>query len=273
MFAGGDTTGVGNPVGAVLTALNNGSAATFVGTGTKHSIAGCSLPAPSADGVIAKGSNAPAATASLPASVTQAALAAQDRNAADLLNVQGVAAVGTGASLDSPGEAAMLEFVPRGASVATIPAQINGIRTRIVESDTDLRGSLNGAQTARLISAANALAVSLTDADVSNAINVKEAHVGELMAHKSVQGVGVAASLDAPGEPAIMIYVLKGQPHDFVPATLDGVRTRIKETTPFKAGVSKPVKAAACTIPKQAQKSAVRANAAPATPAAKKAVN
>jgi hypothetical protein len=264
MFAGGDTTGVGNPVGAVLTALNNGSAATFVGTGTKHSIAGCSLPAPSADGVIAKGSNAPAATASLPASVTQAALAAQDRNAADLLNVQGVAAVGTGASLDSPGEAAMLVFVPRGASVATIPAQINGIRTRIVESDTDLRGSLNGAQTARLVSAANALAVSLADADVSNAINVKEAHVGELMAHKSVQGVGVAASLDAPGEPAIMIYVLKGQPHDFVPATLDGVRTRIKETTPFKAGVSKPVKAAACMIPKQASKSPTGASATPA---------
>ncbi|MGC2721781.1 MAG: hypothetical protein WA209_19520 [Candidatus Acidiferrales bacterium] len=261
MFAGGDTTAVGNPISAVLTALNNGSAATFVGTGTKHAIAGCSLPAPTADGVIAKGSNAPAATASLSASVTQAALSAQDRNAADLMNLQGVSAVGTGASLDSPAQAAMLVFVPRGSSVASIPAQINGVRTRVVESDTNLRGSLSGAQTAQLMTATNAITVSLTDAQVSNAISVKEAHVGDLMAHQSVQGVGVAASLDAPGEPAIMIYVLKGQPHDFIPTTLDGIRTRIKETTPFQAGVSNPVKAAACKIPKQAAKSPANTSA------------
>ena len=177
------------------------------------------------------------------------------------MNLQGVSAVGTGASLDSPAQAAMLVFVPRGSSVASIPAQINGVRTRVVESDTNLRGSLSGAQTAQLMTATNAITVSLTDAQVSNAISVKEAHVGDLMAHQSVQGVGVAASLDAPGEPAIMIYVLKGQPHDFIPTTLDGIRTRIKETTPFQAGVSNPVKAAACKIPKQAAKSPANTSA------------
>jgi selenophosphate synthetase-related protein len=77
-----------------------------------------------------------------------------------------------------------------------------------------------------------------------------------------VQGVGVAASLDAPGEAAIMVYVLKGQPHEFVPASYDGVRTRVKETTEFKAGVSLPHRTAACVLAKPAAKSAA---AAPAT--------
>ncbi len=59
-----------------------------------------------------------------------------------------------------------------------------------------------------------------------------------------------------------MIYVLKGQPHDFIPVTIDGVRTRIKETTGFKAGVSRPVKAKACAVPPAPAKTA-------AAPAAK----
>jgi len=250
LFAGSSGTAIANPIGAVLSALNNGSAATFVGTNNPHVVAGCSLPAPSADGVVAKGANAPAATASLSASVKQAALGAQDRNAADLLNVEGVSAVGTGASLDSPGEAAMLVFLPSGASTASVPVEINGIRTRVVESNTDLRGSLSGAQTAQVMAAALQSPVSVSSDVVARAITVKDAHKQELSAHSAVQGVGVAASLDAPGEAAIMVYVLKGQPHDFVPASYDGVRTRVKETTEFKAGVSHPRKAAACVLAK-----------------------
>jgi hypothetical protein len=46
--------------------------------------------------------------------------------------------------------------------------------------------------------------------------------------------------------------VLKGQPHEFVPASYDGVRTRVKETTEFKAGVSLPHRAAACVLAKPA---------------------
>jgi hypothetical protein len=268
LFAGGansngTTTAVGNPVSAVLTALNNGSAATFVGTSTPHAIAGCLLPAPTANGVVARGANAPAATVGLSASVSQAALASQDRNAEDLMNVQGVSAVGSGASLDSPGEAAMLVFLPPGASVSLVPAEVNGIRTRIVESDTDLRGSLNSAQTAQLMSVQAQAGPAISDDKVSNAIAVKEAHVADLMSHEQIQGVGVAASLDAPGEPAIMIYVLTGKSHDFVPVMIDGVRTRIKQTSAFKAGVAKPMKAAACVQTKPTPKSATSTQSAP----------
>jgi hypothetical protein len=250
MFAGDSESSIGNPVAAVLTALKSGNnAASFVGTSTPHAIAGCSLPAPTADGVVGKGSNARPATTSLSAAVTQAALGQQDRNAATLMNVEGVSAVGTGASLDSPGQAALLVFVPAGASTANIPAEVNGVRTRIVESGTSLRGSLSQAQTAQLATDQfSAPAIQLTGAPIENAIAVKERHVDDLMSHESVKGVGVAASLDAPGEPAIIIYVMKGASRDFIPASIDGVRTRIKETTGFKAGVSRPVHPKSCAV-------------------------
>jgi hypothetical protein len=265
LFAGGENTAVGNPVSAVLAALNSGGAATFVGTTTAHSIAGCSLPAPTADGVIGKGSNAPAATSGLDASVRQSALASQDHNAAELMNVQGVSAVGTGASLDSPGQPAMLVFIPNGGSRNGIPAEVNGVRTRIVESDSNLRGSLTQAETSQLAAAVVAPAsITVTGPEVQSAIAVKDSHVADLMSHPSVQGVGVSASLDSPGDPAIMIYVLKGQPHDFIPTTIDGVRTRIKETTPFKAGVSRPAKAKACGVPNLPSKIAAAPTLKPA---------
>ncbi len=265
LFAGSSGTAIANPIGAVLSALTTGSAPTFVGTNTPHGIPGCSLPAPSADGVVAKGANVPAATASLSASVKQAALGAQDRNAADLLNVEGVSAVGTGASLDSPGEAAMLVFLPSGASTASVPPEINGIRTRVVESNSNVRGSLSGAQTAQVMAEAVQSSVPVGSDAISHAMTVKDAHKQELSSHSAVQGVGVAASLDAPGEAAIIVYVLKGQPHEFVPASYDGVRTRVKETTQFKAGVSLPRKAAACVLAKPATKTvaSTSSNAAP----------
>jgi hypothetical protein len=69
------------------------------------------------------------------------------------------------------------------------------------------------------------------------------------MADPSILGVGVALSLDSPGDPAIMIYVRKGQSHPEIPVTLDGVRTRIKETTPFIAGLARPRKTpAGCPV-------------------------
>jgi hypothetical protein len=250
MFAGDSDSSVGNPVSAVLSALQSGSnAATFVGTGTPHAIAACSLAAPAADGIVGKGANARVATASLSAAVTQAALGQQDRNAAQLMNVEGVSAVGTGASLDSPGQAALLVFLPAGASTTSIPAEVNGVRTRIVESGTALRGSLSQTQTAQLATAQlSAPAISLTGAPIENAIAIKDQHVADLMSHESVKGVGVSASLDAPGDPAIIIYIMKGASRDFIPASIDGVRTRIKETTGFKAGVSRPVHPKSCAL-------------------------
>jgi hypothetical protein len=253
LFAGGDTTAIANPIGAVITALkdSSGNLPTFVGTATPHSIAGCSLPPPSADGVIAKGSSKTQAIAALTASVLQNAAITQDRNASALMSVSGVSAVGTGASLDSPTEAAMLVFLPRGASHDGVPAEVDGVRTRIVETDaSSVHGALTQEQATQLTALSEQpQSITLTADQVTSATAVKEKHVASLMADKSVLGVGVALSLDSPGDPAIMIYVQKGQSHSAIPVTIDGVRTRIKETTPFIAGVARPRKTpAGCPV-------------------------
>ncbi len=65
----------------------------------------------------------------------QRAVVARDARASALLAHPAVQAVGVGASLDNPGEPAIEFFVTRGASHAGIPAEVNGIRTRIVEGD------------------------------------------------------------------------------------------------------------------------------------------
>ena len=82
------------------------------------------------------------------------------------------------------------------------------------------------------------------------------------MSDPAIIGVGVSASLDSPGDPALMIYVLKGKAHGAIPTTIDGVRTRIKETGPFRANVAHPLKstttAAGCRVPKNAGDDAER---------------
>lgn len=270
LFAGGDTTAIANPIGAVLTALkdSSGNLPTFVGTTTPHSIAGCSLPPPSADGVIAKGSSKTQAIAALTASVLRNAATTEDRNASALMNVSGVSAVGTGASLDSPSEAAMLVFLPRGASHDAVPAEVDGVRTRIVETDaTSVRGALTQAQATQLTALSEQpQSITLTADQITSTTTVKEKHAASLMADKSVLGVGVALSLDSPGDPAIMIYVQKGQNHAAIPVTIDGVRTRIKETTPFIAGVARPHKTpAGCPVNGAPAKQSPALKSTPAT--------
>ncbi len=253
LFAGGGGTAIANPIAAVLSALKDASnnVPTFVGTSTPHSIAGCSLPPPSADGVVAKGSSKSQTLTALAASVAQNAPASDGSEASTLLGVAGVNAVSTGFSLDSPTEPAMLVFLPRGTPHSGVPAEINGIRTRIIETDdSSVRGSLTQSQAAQLTAlSSQSETIALTPDQLHSAITVKENHVSALRGSQNVLGVGVALSLDSPGDPAVMVYVLQGQPHAAIPATMDGMRTRIKETTPFRAGVAVPRKTkAGCPV-------------------------
>jgi hypothetical protein len=48
-------------------------------------------------------------------------------------------------------------------------------------------------------------------------------------------GVGVGRSDDAPGETAMIIYVERGKAHAAIPATIDGVRTRVVAGERFRA--------------------------------------
>jgi hypothetical protein len=260
MFAGSDVSAVGNPVADVLNALktaNGGTTFSFVGTTTPHPVSGCSLPGLSSVKVT------PSA-AVLPASATQRAQTAASSNSTQIMNTQGVSAYGQGGSLDAPQEPAVMIFVAPGTSHANIPATIDGVRTRLIESNsTTAQGPLTQQQSAQLASqSAEAQTYTISDAAMQQTKSIKEQHATSLMSDPAVVGVGVSASLDSPGDPALMIYVLKGKAHGAIPATIDGVRTRIKETGPFRANVAHPANsttAAGCRVPKPTPRSGLNA--------------
>lgn len=249
MFAGDANDSIGNPVADVLAALkatNAGATFTFVG-GAQHAVPGCSLPGLSSVTVTPQSAKATG-------SALQAANSTAMRNSAQILNTQGVSAYSAGMSLDSPKEPAILIFAAPGTSHASIPPEIDGIRTRIIETGNPAaKGALSQEQAAQFAAeSAAAQPTAVPTSAIDNARQVKEARVAELMSDPAVQGVGVGSSFDSPGEPAIGIFVLKNKPHKPIPATIDGVRTRIKETTGFRAIVDHSTSGAGCSARKSA---------------------
>jgi hypothetical protein len=256
LYAGSDTDTVGNPIGDVLNALADpatGEKPVFVGTASPHPVAACSLPGPTAAGTSA----AAFAQATSSADELQRATAVRNRNAPQLLSYAEVEAVGTGSSLDAPGRPAILFFVNRGQSRTNIPAQVDGIRTRIVEGEVFAhRGNLTAEQSAELERDAEPplRVTQLSDSKLTLARQVKEQHLNDLMSLSGVQGVGVTSSADSPGEAAVMIFVVRGEAHPPIPPTIDGVRTRIRESSRFQAGFGdagthKGKTSATCSVP------------------------
>jgi hypothetical protein len=250
LFAADATTALGNPVSDVLNALKdaNNNLPTFVG-GAPHSVAACSLPPPSSAIV---GPVSPAA----PPEVLQAAEEVKNRHAFELLANPAVAAVGVGPSLDAPGEAAVLVFVQEGASPMRVPPEIEGIRTRLIKNDNSLtRGLLNQEETAQLVSQAGRISLpTVPNETVQSAIAIKEKRAPQLITDPVIQGVGVSASLDGPGDAAVILYIVKGKSHKQIPVTIDGLRTRIKETTGFYAEISNNGTARGCSAPPRVQR-------------------
>jgi len=246
LFAGSDTDTVGNPVGPVLNFFaSGGNAVTFVGGGA-HTVIGCSLPQKPASA-----SSTQSATSVAPEAV-QKAVAARDAHAPELLAHPEVQAVGVGASQDNPREGAILFFVTAGQPRSSIPAQVDGVRTRIVEGTLFAkRGAVSAKESAQLEqSVAGAPEVyPVSDSEMARAKQVHVAHAQEVMNQAGVQGVGITASLDAPGEAALMIFLVRGDAHDSIPPTIDGLRTRVRESSRFKAGSGDANRGGACKVP------------------------
>ena len=143
LYAGSDSDTVGNPVGPVLSFFASGlNSATFVG-GATHAVLGCSLPnAPQSAGLKVQAKSV--STAAMHMAVT-----ARDAHGPELLARPEVQAVGVGASYDNPGEAAIVFFVTKGQVHSAIPAEVDGVRTRVVEGDLFARrGAISAADTA-----------------------------------------------------------------------------------------------------------------------------
>jgi hypothetical protein len=246
MYGGSDTDTVGNPVSDVLNFFaSGGNAVAFVGGGA-HAVMGCSLPVK------------PATTSSTQAAVTvapeaiQNAAAVRDAHAPELLSHPEVQAVGVGASRDNPREAAILFFVTAGQPRTNIPVQVEGVRTRIVEGPLFARrGALSAQESAQLEQslAAAPEVYPVSEAELARAQRVHAAHAEEQMIQPGVQGIGISASLDAPGEGALMIFLVRGAAHNPIPPVIDGLRTRLRESSRFRAGYGDTSARPACTMP------------------------
>src|SRR5437899_6150743 len=178
LYAGSGSDTVGNPISDVLNGLadpaNPQSKPVIVGTAA-HPVAACSLPGPQS------ATAARLAVQKVPASAEtlQRALTVRDAHAAELMAHPEVQAVGVGTSYDNSNEPAILLFVTRGQPRSNLPAQVEGIRTRIVEGDLFLhRGAVTAAESATLeeTAAPPQLVYLISDAEVARAKIVHAAH-------------------------------------------------------------------------------------------------
>jgi hypothetical protein len=246
LYAGSDTDTVGNPVAPVLNFFaSGGNAVTFVG-GTAHAVIGCTLPTAPQSAAKTVG------PVSLTAENMQNALAARDAHAPALLAHREVQAVGVGASFDHPGESAIVLFVTKGQSRVDLPQQVDGIRTRIVEGALFARrGSISAADTTvnEQSVALPQLVYALSSDELRRANVIHAAHSKAWMQQPGVQGVGITSSIDSPGEAALMIFVIRGATHASIPPVIDGLRTRVRESSRFRAGYRGRELQHACVVP------------------------
>jgi hypothetical protein len=244
LFGGSDTDTIGNPVSDVLSSTKF-QGLTFVGSATPHAVIGCTLPVKPA------GATQTVAASAIASEKLQRAAIARDAHAPELLAHPEVQAVGVGASYDNPAEAAILFFVTKGQPRTNIPAQVEGIRTRIIEGELFAsRGALSVEESAALerTAAPPQFVYSISDAETARAKVVHTAHVDEFLKRSGVQGVGISSSVDAPGEAALMIFLVRGEAHDPIPAVIDGLRTRVRETSRFRAGLGDAQPQRACSL-------------------------
>ena len=242
LYAGSDTDTVGNPVADVLNFFGNN--AMFVG-GAAHQVVGCSLPT-------APQSAKTVVPSSVASQVIQRATATRDLHAPELLAYPEVQAVGVGQSYDNPKEAAILFFVTQGESRTNLPTQVDGVRTRVIEQPLFAkRGAISAEDSAMLEKSVVTpqLVYSVSDAEMARAKVVHTAHVEALMKQAGVQGVGIGSSVDSPGEAALMIFTIRGVPQDPIPVVIDGVRTRVRESSRFRAGSVGAEVQRACKLP------------------------
>ena len=262
LFAASDQDTVGNPVADVLNFFQSGAnAVTFVGGGT-HPVIGCTLPTAPASAVLTVPLSAIASLS------LQRATTVRDAKASELMAHPEVQAVGVGACLDHPGEAAIVFFVTKGQPRTGVPAVVDGIRTRIIEGDFFAqRGVLSAEQSAALEQSAFApqSVYPISESEFARAKAVHTAHVEEWMSKAGVQGVGIGSSVDSPGEAALVIFLIRGVAHDPIPPVIDGLRTRIRESSRFRAGFGDEQPRRDCS-PGAASPQIMKSRIAPARP-------
>jgi hypothetical protein len=232
LYGGSDTDTVANPVADVLGALQDsqGNRPTFVGSSSTHKVIGCTLTAAS-----------PTAQSAVTPTAAQITVAqrARDIHAPELLANPYIQAIGVGKSIDHPGEPAIILVVNAGQIPTPLPTELEGVATRVVSTTAAVapHGIFDLDAAAHIAPVADTFAVSsISSSEMARAKTVHAAHVDQLLKQTGVQGVGITSSANAPGEAALMIFTIRGIAHDPIPAVIDGLRTRVRESSRFTAG-------------------------------------
>jgi len=237
LYAGDNTSTVGNPIGDVLNALQDSSTKSFptmVGGGD-HAVS-CAPTATAQSAQAAAG----AAAVTLPEDEIHRATGVKEKFAASLMSDPAVSGVGVGASADEPGAVAVVVYLS-GKPLHAIPAELDGVRTKMIVGIPFSPRTGSGAQT----TASSALSRD----EIGRGIAVKEQHASALLSQQGILGVGVGRSDDAAGESALVFYVETGKSHAAIPATIDGVRTKIIAGDRFRAfGWNEHAKPRACSV-------------------------
>jgi len=221
LYAGSDTGTVANPIRTVLNALKDpdtGEVPQIVGRGD-HPV---SCPATTQAHA---GTAGPQARSALTQSEISRATLARNHRMFELMQDSAVDSVEVGRSDDNPTESAIVVTLHNRASLP-IPAQVDGVRTKIVQRSEPTSSLQTQARQAEV-------AIPVGDSEITRARTAKQARAKELMANPAIIGVGVGASSDSPGESAVVVFVEQGKSVT-VPAVIDGVRTRVIATDPFR---------------------------------------
>lgn len=228
LYAGNSSSTALNPIQDVLSALKDpstGEAPQIVG-GADHAV-GCPT---SGQATVA---SAQTLTSQLDVNALQRAEVVKAQYEPQLLQNPVVSTVSVGASEDDPGQPAVMVHV-KASSQIPVPHQVGGVRTKVIFDH-------------------QAAFLPISKTAIASAIRVKSQHSAELLTDKKVLGVGVAASKDSPGEAAIVIYVDRSSTVS-IPAEIDGTRTQVVRTDPFRTsgwGKEAPSACFTSTVPKR----------------------
>ncbi len=238
-FAGGtDGDGhglsVANPIGDVLHELSEqaGSRLTLVGTNTPHSVA-CLRYDPAL----------PTAPPQISASLTSQAETVAEY-AAPVLREDGALGTTAGGSLDNPGEAAVIVYVPN-ANV-NMPQTVDGVRTQVIVTDASAMARGDAPTMPALEPGLH-----LTASALANAKAIEERVAPGLMSDPAIFGVGVTESRDNPAEAALLVLVDIGRNPRSMPQTLDGLRVQYLRLHRFHTTRSRgtePERTTACSL-------------------------
>jgi hypothetical protein len=171
--------------------------------------------------------SAPAATAhQVSAAQLAAARSAADTAAAvPVRSIDGVLGMGTGQSLDRPGDAAVIVYVdknkPEMVTNLAIPKTIDGIRTVLIP--TDEASVSAGAAPA---TPPEVEGIHLAPEVLRAAAAVQQKNAPQLMSDPAFFGVGVTQSRDNPAEAALLVLVDEKKTPKSLPDIVGGLRVR-----------------------------------------------